>query len=90
MFKYLTFFYWCAQSWNKEGCDQWLFPEDVGDDGWEKEGKHREECEVVPVLEHDQLVLAQVCHADGPPSWDNTGMFPHTEPAQVGEEESSL
>ena len=50
----------------------------------------QEEREVVPVLEHDQLVGGKVVKVDVPPGRDDPGMFPHTEPSNVREQETSL
>ena len=60
------------------------------DDGRKDEGEDQEECEVVSVLEHDELVGGQVSQLDLPPRRDDTRMFPDTEPANVGEEKTSL
>ena len=70
-------------------CNDALSPQDDGDDGGKEDGEKEEEDVVVAVLEHDEGVGLQVGHVDGLPARDDPGMFPHTEPADVGEEKSS-
>ena len=70
-------------------CNDGLPPQDAGDDGGKEDGEDDEEDAVVAVLEHDERLGLQVGHVDGLPARDDTGMFPHTEPTNVGEQETS-
>ena len=70
-------------------CDNVLAPEG-GDQGGQEEGGHQEAFEIVTVLSHDQRVSLQVSHGDSAPSPGHCWVLPDTQPAHVGEEESSL